>query len=100
MKILLIGKTGQLGGDLLRNGGAHEIDAPERDQLDVRSRAAIDAAVEPGRYDCVINTAAFHDVPRCELEPETAFRVNCVAVRDLASRSGFPVVVQADDEAQ
>ncbi len=33
----------------------------------------------------VINCAAFHNVPRCEEEPEQAFRINCVAVRDLAA---------------
>jgi len=85
VRIRLVGRTGQLGGDLLRHRGAHEIDAPARDELDVCSPAAIEAAIRPGRYDWVVNTAAFHDVPRCELEPETAFRVNCVAVRDLAA---------------
>jgi dTDP-4-dehydrorhamnose reductase len=84
MKILLIGRTGQLGGDLIRNGAGHMIDAPSRKDLDVCSRDAIEASIRPGRYDWVVNTAAFHDVPRCELEPETAFRVNCVAVRDLS----------------
>jgi dTDP-4-dehydrorhamnose reductase len=86
LRILLIGRTGQLGGDLLRNNPGYVIDAPTRDELDVCSREAIDAAVPPGRYEWVVNTAAFHDVPRCEVEPETAFRVNCVAVRDLARR--------------
>ncbi len=85
MKILLIGKTGQLGGDILRNGGHHEIHAPDRSELDVCSREAIAAALDRFRPDCVVNTAAFHDVPRCETEPERAFRVNCVAVRDLAA---------------
>ncbi len=32
----------------------------------------------------VINTAAFHNLPVCETEPEPAFKVNCIAVRDLA----------------
>jgi dTDP-4-dehydrorhamnose reductase len=85
MRILLIGRTGQLGGDLLRNRGEHAIEAPTRDELDVTSREAIDAAIRPGRYDWVVHTAAFHDVPRCEVEPEAAFRVNCVAVRDVAA---------------
>jgi dTDP-4-dehydrorhamnose reductase len=84
VRILLVGRTGQLGDDLLGHRGGHEIDAPTREELDVCSSAALDAAIRPGRYDWVVNTAAFHDVPRCELEPETAFRVNCVAVRDLA----------------
>jgi dTDP-4-dehydrorhamnose reductase len=33
----------------------------------------------------MINTAAFHNVPQCEVEPLRAFAVNCAAVRDLAA---------------
>lgn len=84
MKILLIGKTGQLGGDILRNGTGHEIYAPERKDLDICRRDTINAALGDIRPDAVINTAAFHNVPLCETEPLTAFEVNCVAVRELA----------------
>lgn len=101
MRILLIGKTGQLGGDLLRLGAAsHAFDAPGRDELDVCSPAQVAAALERCRPECVINTSAFHDVPRCELEPERAFRVNCVAVRDLAmacERAGARLVTFSTD---
>lgn len=34
--------------------------------------------------EVVINTAAFHNVPMCEIEYESAFKINCIAVRDLA----------------
>jgi dTDP-4-dehydrorhamnose reductase len=85
MKILLVGKTGQLGSDLLRNNRDHEIIAPDRTELDIRSHDLLDAVLEKYRPDAVINTAAFHNVPLCETEPETAFRVNCVAVRDIAA---------------
>lgn len=85
MKILLIGKTGQLGGDILRNNTQHEIFAPDRGELDIQSRDAIVSVINSYRPDVVINTAAFHNVPQCETEPETAFRVNCIAVRNLAS---------------
>jgi dTDP-4-dehydrorhamnose reductase len=84
MKILLIGATGQLGGDLLRNNPGHEIVAPPREQLDLtRSREAAEL-IGQMRPDTVINCAAFHNVPKCEEEPTQAFLVNCVAVRDLA----------------
>ena len=85
MKILLIGKTGQLGGDLLRNGAAHEIHAHDETTLDITVPDAVRAAIADLRPDVVINTAAFHNVPKCETEPLEAFRVNCVAVRDLAA---------------
>ncbi len=84
MKILLIGKTGQLGGDILRNNEVHEIYAPDRTTLDICSRNDINTVLEAYRPEVVINTGAFHNVPLCETDPLNAFRVNCVAVRDLA----------------
>lgn len=85
MKILLIGKTGQLGGDILRNGGTHEIHAHDESTLDITVPDVVRATIADLRPDVVINTAAFHNVPRCETEPLEAFRVNCIAVRDLAA---------------
>lgn len=84
MKLLLIGATGQLGSDLIKNNPGHEMVAPARSDLDLERPEAIDAAVRNARPDWVINTAAFHNVPVCEEQPERAFRVNCVAIRDLA----------------
>lgn len=85
MRILLIGATGQLGGDLVRNNPGHEIVAPGREELDLAKPVEIGSAVRHFRPELVINCAAFHNVPRCEEEPEQAFRINCVAVRDLAA---------------
>ena len=84
MRILLIGATGQLGSDLIKNNPGHQIVAPKRSELDLTRGAMINAAIRDARADLVINTAAFHNVPLCEEQPEQAFRVNCVAVRDLA----------------
>jgi dTDP-4-dehydrorhamnose reductase len=84
MRILLIGASGQLGSDLIRNDPGHDIVAPDRKELDVTQGDAIVVAIRDTRPDWVVNTAAFHNVPVCEEQPERAFRVNCIAVRDLA----------------
>jgi len=85
MKILLIGATGQLGGDLLRNNPGHEIVAPARDQLDLARAGDAPRLIAELRPNAVINCAAFHNVPKCEEDAPQAFLINCVAVRDLAA---------------
>lgn len=85
MRLLLIGRSGQLGGDLLRHNPGHDIAAPERGELDITRPDQVRAAIARHRPDLVVNCAAFHNVPLCEEQPEQAFRVNCIAVRDLAN---------------
>lgn len=85
MKLLLIGATGQLGGDLVRNNPGYEIYAPGRDVLDLARPEEIAILVRQCRPEVIINCAAFHNVPLCEEQPEQAFRINCVAVRNLAA---------------
>lgn len=63
----------------------HRIYAPGRDVLDIESRESCERAIAEFRPDVVINTAAFHNVPQCEVEPLRAFAVNCQSVRDLAA---------------
>lgn len=84
MRILLIGSTGQLGSEFIKNNPGHQIIAPVKTELDITRSEAAASAVRDARADWVVNTAAFHNVPQCEEQPEQAFRVNCVAVRDLA----------------
>jgi len=84
MRLLIIGRTGQLGGDLLRLQRDHEVAAPDRGELDLTRPEQVRAALERHRPEVVINCAAFHNVPLCEEQPEQAFLVNCVALRDLA----------------
>jgi dTDP-4-dehydrorhamnose reductase len=85
MKILLIGATGQLGGDLLRNNPGHDIVAPPREELDLARRGQAAQVIGSLHPDLVINCAAFHNVPKCEEEPAQAFLINCAAVRDLSA---------------
>jgi dTDP-4-dehydrorhamnose reductase len=84
VKILLIGKTGQLGSSILSTNTLHEIVAPDRTELDIEDGESIYRIIQDCRPDAIINTAAFHNVLQCEVEPQRAFTVNTVAVQTLA----------------
>lgn len=89
MKLLLIGKTGQLGsvliGDALKSG--HEVISPSKQELDILDSTAFLDMMKKCKPDAVINTAAFHNVPVCEAEPAKAFQANCIAVGKMAKLS-------------
>jgi dTDP-4-dehydrorhamnose reductase len=74
-----------LGGDLLKNRGVHEVFAPGRDAVDLRRPAEIASVIAGWAPHVVINCAAFHNVPLCEQQPEEAFLINCVDLRELAT---------------
>ncbi len=89
MRVLIIGAEGQLGTalcaafadtDLVRaelDGGDVRIDVTDEDRL----RDVVGRDVRPG---LVINTAAAHDVARCEREPDWAFAINATGARNVA----------------
>lgn len=88
MKILLIGKTGQLGSALTQDASSldtkFKIFAPDKQTVNVLNAKSFLAAVKKFKPDAVINTAAFHNVPECEVKPLKAFEVNCVALRNMS----------------
>lgn len=83
-RLLLIGGSGQLGTEIRRSWSGWEIAAPSHRELDLENAGAIEAALERYRPDALVNCAAFHNVDRCEEEPERAFAVNAIAVERVA----------------
>ncbi len=59
--------------------------ALRRCQLDIADVAAVRERIARHRPECVINAAAYNKVDDAEGEPETAMRINAVAVRAVAS---------------
>lgn len=84
MKVLLTGAGGQLAQDIVATWNQHQVTALARAALDITSAASVDAAVDSLRPDCIVNTAAFHLVDRCEDCYEEAFRANVLGVGHLA----------------
>lgn len=84
MRIALIGADGQLGSDLVKSLGRDEVFPLYFPEFDVTRRDNVRSVFQSLRPDVLINTAAFHRVDECEDDPETSFRVNTIAVRDLA----------------
>lgn len=89
MKILILGKTGQLGSTLLKDAIAleHDVFAPSKQEVDILIEDSFLDAMIQYKPEVVINTAAFHDVPLCEIHSLKAFQINCIAVRRMAEIS-------------
>ena len=86
MKILLLGKHGQLGVDLCRtlsqNTSLH-LTALGRDECNVLHTQSIQA-LHSFDFDLLINCVAYTNVDHAESDTASAFQVNAFAVGELA----------------
>ena len=110
MKILLLGKDGQLGRELqtaLAAGLAaphsltpHSLIVCGRAHADLADAAALRALVARHAPDVLVNAAAYTAVERAESEPELAMQVNAVApavlAEEMARRGGTLVHYSTD----
>jgi len=83
VKAVVLGASGQLGQDLLRVFGPGTIGLGHGD-LDVADGVAVSRVLREHAPDWVINTAAFHRVDDCELNPTLAFAVNATGAANVA----------------
>src|SRR3989344_8118030 len=86
MKILLIGKNGQLGLEIDKQARERglEVHSFGHEDLDITDFNKVKTQIETFNPEAVINTTAFHVVPLCEDEPERAFLVNAIALKPIA----------------
>ena len=85
MRILLIGKGGQVGRELIRPLAAlGDLVAFDRTVADLERPADLAAAVRRERPDAIVNAAAYTAVDRAESDAEKARLVNATAVGALA----------------
>jgi dTDP-4-dehydrorhamnose reductase len=114
VRILLLGRDGQLGQSLLRELGAEsssaagtkreqisdEVTAVGRAEVDFTDPAQVRAAIERWRPEMVVNAAAYTAVDKAESEPELAMRINAESVGALgeaARQSGARVIHYSTD---
>ncbi|MFC1568816.1 dTDP-4-dehydrorhamnose reductase [bacterium] len=85
MKLMIIGADGQLGSDLVHQfqGKTNLIPLTYEDG-DIVDINVVRSLVNQHHPDVIINTAAYHQVPKCEDEPIRAFEVNALGARNLA----------------
>jgi len=88
MRILLIGKNGQIGWELeKRLTGLGEIVAVGRDELDLSKPDRIRQTVQRTLPDMIVNAAAYTAVDKAETEPDRAMAVNGTAPGILAEEA-------------
>jgi len=88
MKILVIGKNGQLGRSihkLISNYDHHEFTLTGREELDLSSSESISKYFNTNsNFDVIINCAAYTSVDKAEEEAEIANQINHLAVKQIA----------------
>ena len=85
MKILLLGKDGQVGRELQRTLlPLGEVHAVGRSEVDLRDLAALKGLLDAHAPDIVVNAAAYTAVDKAEQEEASAYQINAEAVGALA----------------
>lgn len=88
MKILLIGKSGQLGWELHRCLlPLGEVVAPSREAADLARLDKLQELLRKVRPEVIVNAAAYNAVDQAESDRETARLVNCEAPGLLAAEA-------------
>ncbi len=85
-KVAIFGSAGQLGVELHREFSqrGYTVMAWERSHVDITSASAVEQAIASLDPEVVLNAAAYNQVDVAESEPQAAFNVNALAVRNLA----------------
>ena len=85
MKILLTGKTGQIGGELNNIvGDLGKLITVDKEQLDLSKPNSIEPVILDIKPDIIINPASYTAVDKAEEEPDLAMTVNAIAPGLLA----------------
>jgi dTDP-4-dehydrorhamnose reductase len=87
-RILLTGKTGQIGGELqLLLPQLGDVSAPDREQLDLLEPAEIRRAIREVRPHLIVNAAAYTAVDQAETDEARARAINAEAPALMAAEA-------------
>lgn len=89
MRVLLFGKTGQIGSAVLKQlSRKHDIIASDRTQVDFNHPKSLEEMIRHTSPDIVVNAAAYTAVDAAEKNPELAMQINGHSVEVMAELSG------------
>jgi dTDP-4-dehydrorhamnose reductase len=85
-KITILGNAGQLGQELVTEFTArgYYVTGMDRDVVDITDRFQVEETIGALDPSIVVNAAAYNQVDVAESEPQAAFAVNALAVRNIA----------------
>jgi dTDP-4-dehydrorhamnose reductase len=86
MKVAVIGGNGQLGRDVSAAFSAegYQVTSLTHEDLEISSLESVRTSLAALGPEIVVNTAAYHNVDKCEAEPGLAFAINGIGARNLA----------------
>ena len=85
MKVLIIGKSGQLANELLaEKSSTCEILTAGRADIDITNYLELNNFVEAYQPSVIINSSAYTAVDKAESDIEPAYAINHIAVENLA----------------
>jgi dTDP-4-dehydrorhamnose reductase len=85
-KAIIFGGAGQLGFEIQREFSARgfTVFSYDRSGVDITDGGAVERVIAAVGAELVVNTAAYNMVDVAENEPQAAFQVNALAVRNMA----------------
>src|ERR1700722_19952300 len=100
MKAMILGASGLLGKELMREWTSDEVIGLSSRDVDIRRADKVQVLVEMSRPDWIVLAAAYTNVDDCESHPDLAFAVNrdgAVNVAQAAKRTGARLLFLSSD---
>ena len=84
MKIMIVGANGQLGSDLAKVIRDGEVIPLTHSDIEISDENSVRKVFQKYKPAIVMNTAAYHHVPKCESNDTQAFLINALGPKYLA----------------